>query len=527
MKTQSDAGITLIALIVTIIVILILSMISISMLTGDNSIIRKANEASVETRAASVEEERNLWKTEQEISKYSKDKTYTTLQEVLDKLEKNKQITEDERKDIETTGKVTIGERTIPFVDVPINYDHVFDEDDSPKVYVLSLMDGWAQSNTMKKYVGASLEDDTVNSIFTSYDSMLKNIVNSCVVGMNSYKRHMEYVGYDCAPNHDMLYSIEVTTDAKDFMISEIGSCRVAVDEKDGKGYQYINEEGYIDADIDKTYLEADGYNEANFRFIKVSFKDSKKRNIKIELMGAFANLYADQQYYIKAVDREKPKTMMFVGDSWTTGHSDYQGKSGVELPYRSYPTIIADNLGMTAINLGVGGTGYTVMTDSTGINYQERIQYSVENFGIKPDYVFICGGGNDVSDLKFHPDKKSLDDIVKAADSCYKYVKKALPNAKVIVLGVEYVSEGDRYKASEQLKQLNELLKQKAKENKISYIDFVSGDVIDENGNTIVKGREAFVTDKNDITDGIHLTYEGYKKMANKLTPIIAQLIE
>ena len=525
MKMQSNVGITIIALIVAIIVILILSMISISVLTGDNSIINKANEANVETRAANVEEEKNLWKTEQKVSKYSKNKTYTTLQELLDKLEKNKQITEDERKDIDTTGKVTIGERTITFVDVPINYDHVFDEDDAPKVYVLSLAEGWAQSSTMQKYEG-SAGGKVNSSIFKSYDSGLADVIDKCTVGFNSYKNHMEYVGHDCAPNHTMLYSIEVTTDAKDFMISEIGSCRVAVDEKDGKGYQYINEEGYIDADIDKTYLNATGYNEENFRFIKVSFKDSKERNIKIELMGAFANVYADSQYYIKAIDREKPKTMMFVGDSWTTGYSGYQGKA-VELPYRSYPTIIADNLGMTAINLGVAGTGYTVMTDSTGINYQERIRYSVENFGIKPDYIFICGGGNDVTDLKYHPDRKSLDDIVKTADSCYKYVKKALPNAKVIVLGVEYAIGGGRYEASAELKQLNELLKQKAKENKISYIDFVSGDVIDENGNTIVKGREAFVTDKNDLSDSIHLTYEGYKKMANKLTPIIAQLIE
>ena len=91
MKMQSNAGITIIALIVAIIVILILSMISISVLTGDNSIINKANEANVETRAANVEEEKNLWKTEQKVSKYSKNKTYTTLQELLDKLEKNKQ----------------------------------------------------------------------------------------------------------------------------------------------------------------------------------------------------------------------------------------------------------------------------------------------------------------------------------------------------------------------------------------------------------------------------------------------------
>ena len=57
---QNEKGITLIALVVTIVVLLILAAVSISMLAGENGIIRQAQEAKEETESAEIEENEKL-----------------------------------------------------------------------------------------------------------------------------------------------------------------------------------------------------------------------------------------------------------------------------------------------------------------------------------------------------------------------------------------------------------------------------------------------------------------------------------
>ena len=56
-KQKEISGITLIALVITIIVLLILAEISISMLSGENSILKQAGRAKEETERASQEEQ--------------------------------------------------------------------------------------------------------------------------------------------------------------------------------------------------------------------------------------------------------------------------------------------------------------------------------------------------------------------------------------------------------------------------------------------------------------------------------------
>ena len=53
-KIKRENAITLIALIVTIIVLLILAGVSISMLSGDNSILTKAGDAAIMTEVARI-----------------------------------------------------------------------------------------------------------------------------------------------------------------------------------------------------------------------------------------------------------------------------------------------------------------------------------------------------------------------------------------------------------------------------------------------------------------------------------------
>ena len=51
--------------------LLILAGVTIATLTGENGILTRASEASVETRAAAVQEQVNLWKTEKEAGNYT------------------------------------------------------------------------------------------------------------------------------------------------------------------------------------------------------------------------------------------------------------------------------------------------------------------------------------------------------------------------------------------------------------------------------------------------------------------------
>ena len=113
-KIKSTKGITLISLVVTIIILLILAGISIQALTN-TGLFARAKEANIETRGASVQEARDLWKMNQELDNYGEIGTAETLEELLDDLEKQKLITSEERTKIDETGEVTIGSKTIVF----------------------------------------------------------------------------------------------------------------------------------------------------------------------------------------------------------------------------------------------------------------------------------------------------------------------------------------------------------------------------------------------------------------------------
>ena len=66
-KNQKNKGITLIALVVTIVILLILAGISISMLTGQNSILNRAKEAKEKNSKSQKEEQSVLNNYEEKI----------------------------------------------------------------------------------------------------------------------------------------------------------------------------------------------------------------------------------------------------------------------------------------------------------------------------------------------------------------------------------------------------------------------------------------------------------------------------
>ena len=114
---NNEKAITLISLVITIIVLLILAGISISMIAGDNSILAKSKEAKEESRGAIVEEQRDLWISEIETSKYLTNNQVESLNELLERMGPNgeKCLTDKEVETIKNTKKVKIGKRVINF----------------------------------------------------------------------------------------------------------------------------------------------------------------------------------------------------------------------------------------------------------------------------------------------------------------------------------------------------------------------------------------------------------------------------
>ena len=88
LRNKRNNGITLIALVITIIVMLILAAISITMLTGDNSLLKRAVEAKEKTEVGQEKENISLAYNSALIDKIQKDNNIVTVDE-LDKAIKS------------------------------------------------------------------------------------------------------------------------------------------------------------------------------------------------------------------------------------------------------------------------------------------------------------------------------------------------------------------------------------------------------------------------------------------------------
>lgn len=94
--------------------LLILAGVTIATLTGENGILGKAQEASMQTRGAQVEEAVNLWKYEIEMNENANSNvTVKSQDELLQELLSDKQVYENE---IDRENKtITIGNRVISY----------------------------------------------------------------------------------------------------------------------------------------------------------------------------------------------------------------------------------------------------------------------------------------------------------------------------------------------------------------------------------------------------------------------------
>ena len=113
---RNNKAITLIALVVTIVVLLILAGVSISMLGGENGIIKQAQDSKEDTRGAEVKEVVDLAINNNKILDYANTTgEKETKEDVIDKLKAEGKLTDEEIIDIAEDNKVTIGDIEIDF----------------------------------------------------------------------------------------------------------------------------------------------------------------------------------------------------------------------------------------------------------------------------------------------------------------------------------------------------------------------------------------------------------------------------
>ena len=111
---NSNQGITLIALVITIIILLILAGVTIAILTGEDGILKKADSAKEENQEKTATEIINLKITNAQIESYTEKQVMPNLQYLADRLcedneiqyvlNTSKKIANVEKKKIEVTG---------------------------------------------------------------------------------------------------------------------------------------------------------------------------------------------------------------------------------------------------------------------------------------------------------------------------------------------------------------------------------------------------------------------------------------
>lgn len=110
---KKQKGITLVALVITIIVLILLAVVSINIMKN-TGLIEKAELAKEEHRASAIQEQLDLLKNEQEIAKQNNE-TEPSINELINRLQEQKLITEEEKNTIMQTGKITIASKEIIF----------------------------------------------------------------------------------------------------------------------------------------------------------------------------------------------------------------------------------------------------------------------------------------------------------------------------------------------------------------------------------------------------------------------------
>lgn len=179
----------------------------------------------------------------------------------------------------------------------------------------------------------------------------------------------------------------------------------------------------------------------------------------------------------------QKPKTntnkqnlIVFFGNSITAGQGADIGKD--------FPTLVGKNLNVPVVNAGISG--------NTTADALKRIDKDV--IDKNPSIVVVELGGNDLlQGVNVNVTKRNFDLILTKIKST---------NAKIVILGIKFYLFKGLYETD-----LQNFAK---KYNAVLVPDIMEG----------------IIGDQNLKHDDIHPNAKGYRKIADKLTPIIAPLL-
>ncbi len=226
-KLKNQRGITLIALVITIIVLLILAGISIAMLTGENGILIKSNEARIETENSNLLEELRLKVYEKE--------TNQELENMDTEIYlKEKGILKDENNEVDVSklsreyllGKGNFTDGNIYYIKDGILYYKP--EDDSEinigKVFAVEI----------------TLEKD----IYKYKDSEKKQLEGV----LDEHKRLIERYGYFSKPNSENLSIVRkvASLSTSDVKIAKSQGKGSGTESKNGNPYDIIDEDKIV-----------------------------------------------------------------------------------------------------------------------------------------------------------------------------------------------------------------------------------------------------------------------------------------
>lgn len=305
---------------------------------------------------------------------------------------------------------------------------------------------------------------------------------------------------------------VEFVCDADKFElwgIGKYGSYKIFVDD-DNTGYKYGYKKGFTDEPM---YLP--GTDVAEF-YILHDFGEAKSRKIKLEIRETFfGGIKVPNGKTIEPVKRNLNKTAVFLGDSYS------------EHFFNSWCRFCGELLDWDFNISGVGGTGYVNPGENGRVKLYDRLDNDL--ISLKPDYIIIAVGINDSSYTDIATFKTE-------ADKCFKKILKDLPNSKIFIFSPWWP-----HTPYNVILEFNTALKEIALNNKLPYIDSLTGTTYLGNGNAIIKDRGSWLYGNGNVNkydpngndsyyisnDNTHPTIEGYRYLGNRAAREICEILK
>lgn len=252
--------------------------------------------------------------------------------------------------------------------------------------------------------------------------------------------------------------------------------------------------------------------------YVLVKFDEKKKREIKLyyNARAGFAGIVSDGE-----ITRCVKKRQLMCAD----GDSVVEGLKSIHQIYSNWVGTVGLILDFDVINNGVGGSGFVREGNGGVPNMVDRFDDRVAKYS--PDILIFSAGVNDLSaaDSVF---EKNVDEYMRKAT--------AIDGCKVVACSpyCQYASVPN----SEEIK--NDIVRKKALEYKVPFIDYLHAMTYDAAGNCITnnKGTEAYhniITEENRATyldldsDTVHPNATGHaaigKYIAHELYKVLNRL--